>query len=254
MSDTPPAARRWRAVVAYDGTDYHGFQRQAGDTPTIQRALEQALRSVTGQHINITGAGRTDAGVHANRQVISWEQAWRHGPDALLRAVNTHLPGDIALQHVAEARADFHPRYDAASRTYRYRLYNAPVRDPLSARGAWHVARPLDVPAMQVASRYLPGEHDFATFGQPPQGENTVRVVHRAYWNRRGAYLAFTIEANAFLQHMVRSLVGTLVQVGANALSPEAFAAALAAEDRSHAGPTAPPHGLYLIDVTYVEH
>ena len=96
MSDTPPAAHRWRAVVAYDGTNYHGFQRQAGDTPTIQLALEQALRSVTGQHINITGAGRTDAGVHASHQVISWEQAWRHGPDALLRAVNTHLPGDIA--------------------------------------------------------------------------------------------------------------------------------------------------------------
>lgn len=246
--------RRYRAVVAYDGANYHGFQRQEGDIPTIQRALEAALQSVTGQNVNIIGAGRTDTGVHASHQVVAWDANWRHRPEDLRRAVNANLPRDIAVQRVEVARVDFHPRYDALSRTYQYQIYNAAVRHPLYARTAWHITRPLAVPAMQLAARYLHGEHDFATFGRPPQGDNTVRVVHRASWAKHGALVVLAIEANAFLQRMVRSLVGTMVEVGAGSLSPGAFADALAAADRARAGTTAPSHGLCLTDVKYVEH
>lgn len=248
------SVRRYRAVVAYDGTNYFGFQRQeGGHTPTIQGALEDALRSVTGQDITVVGAGRTDTGVHATGQVIAWDVEWRHSADDLLRALNANLPRDIALQTIAEARAEFHPRFDAQSRTYQYQIYNAPVRHPLYERTAWHIGRPLDLAAMQAAARHLIGEHDFAAFGQPPQGSNTVRVVRRATWERDGARYTFTIEANAFLQRMVRSIVGTMVEVGGGALSPDAFTDILAAADRGRAGATAPPQGLCLVSVQYGE-
>jgi tRNA pseudouridine38-40 synthase len=244
--------RRYRAVVAYDGTRYNGFQRQS-NAPTVQAEIEAALRSVGNQHVNILCAGRTDTGVHAHHQVIAWDFEWRHQPEDLHRAVNANLPRDIALQSLAVARADFHPRYDASSRVYQYQIYNAAVRHPFYERTAWHIARALDAAAMQQAAGHLIGEHDFAAFGRPPHPEstNTVRTVHLAKWETRGACLAFTIEANAFLQRMVRRIVGTLVQVGDGSLSPEAFADILAAADS--AGPSAPPQGLSLIDVKYVE-
>ncbi len=248
--------RRYRAIVAYDGTDYYGFQRQAagsGGARTIQGALEEALRFVTGQDVTIMGAGRTDTGVHATGQVIAWDVDWRHSAPDLLRALNANLPRDIALQTIDETRADFHPRFDALSRTYQYHIYNAPVRHPLHLHTAWHVSRPLELAALQAAAAYLPGEHDFAAFGRPPQGENTVRVVKRAEWDRAGNTFVFTIEANAFLQRMVRSLVGAMVEVGAGSRSPVAFADILASADRSRAGPLAPPHGLCLVSVQYLE-
>jgi tRNA pseudouridine38-40 synthase len=246
--------RRYRAVVAYDGTGYHGFQRQTDGVRTVQGALEDAVHSVTGQEVNVIGAGRTDTGVHAIGQVVAWQAVWGHSSQDLLRALNANLPRDIALQTIEEARADFHPRYNATSRTYQYHIYNAPVRHPRYERTAWHVGRPLDVSAMQAAARSLAGEHDFAAFGQPPQGENSVRVVRQVDWTQTGAMLCFAIEANAFLQRMARSIVGTMVEVGDGSLSPEAFAAILASADRSRAGTTAPPHGLCLVDVKYLEH
>ncbi len=246
---------RYRAVVAYDGSAYHGFQRQKSGVPTIQNALEAALRSATQQNINITGAGRTDRGVHAHHQVIAWDAKWRHSPDALQRALNALLPRDIAVQELKVADARFHPRYDALRRTYQYHIYNVGVRHPLYARTTWHVARTLDLSAMQAAAQHLRGEHDFAAFGRPthPQSTNTVRRIYRAEWTKPGPTLTFTVEANAFLQRMVRSIVGTLVKVGDGSISPEAFAAILASADRKRAGPTAPPQGLSLIDVQYVE-
>ena len=243
--------RRYRATVAYDGTAYQGFQRQAEGKPTVQGAIEDALWAIGGEHLTIMGAARTDTGVHAAGQVIAWDMLWRHGAQDLLRALNAALPRDIALQSVEETHAGFHPRYDAHSRIYQYSIYNAPVRHPLYARATWHVGRPLALPAMQAAAQLLWGEHDFAAFGKPPQGENTVRVVHRAGWERRENTLVFTIEANAFLQRMVRSVVGTMVAVGAGSLSPEAFADILTSADRARAGQTAPPHGLCLCSVQY---
>lgn len=245
---------RYRATLAYDGTAYQGFQRQAGSTPTIQRALEQALARVTGQAATVTGAGRTDAGVHAAGQVIAFDAAWRHSDADLLRALNAVLPGDIALQDIAQ-QPGFHPRFDALARLYTYDVLNAAQRQPLLRCRAWHVWTPLDRGALAAAAALLLGEHDFATFGQPPQGTNTVRTVLRSEWAARpvsgGALLTYSVEANAFLQHMARRMVGMLVEVGRGALSVAQFEAALRAADLAQAGPLAPPHGLVLAAVRY---
>ena len=241
---------RVRAVVAYDGTDYSGLQRQANG-PTVQAALEAALARVSQEAITVLAAGRTDAGVHAAGQVIAFDTAWRHGLDDLHRALNAVLPADVAVQKVEQAAPDFHPRYDAHSRCYRYTVYNAPVRCPLTRRYSLHVTASLDVVAMQQAAQSLVGERDFATFGQPPQGKITVRRVLAAEWGGEMPRLTFDIEANAFLYRMVRSIVGTLLQVGRGGMDVEEFVAALASCDRSRAGPTAPPHGLCLMEVKY---
>ncbi len=241
---------RVRAVVAYDGTDYGGFQRQA-NAPTVQAALEAALVQVTRETVTVLAAGRTDAGVHAAGQVIAFDTAWRHGLDDLQRAFNAVLPADISVRKLEEVAPDFHPRYAARSRHYRYTVYQRRVRSPLARRYSLHVAAPLDVVAMQRAAWFLVGEHDFATFGRPPQGEATVRRVLRAEWGGEPPWLTFDIEANAFLYRMVRSIVGTLLLVGRGGMSVEEFRLALASCDRDRAGPTAPPHGLCLMEVKY---
>jgi tRNA pseudouridine38-40 synthase len=249
--------RRYRATIAYDGTRYHGFQRQTNASPTIQGALEAALEAITRQPVGVIGAGRTDAGVHATGQVIAFDVKWRHAPGDLKNALNTTLPGDVAVWQLEEAEPAFHPRYDAVSRTYRYRLWQAAVQDPLGRNRQWHVREALDTDAAQRAVAYLAGEHDFAAFGTPPQGKNTRRTVYRATWVTqedclRGACVhEFAIEANAFLHRMVRSLTGTLREVGAGRITPETFGEILAAADRTRSGPTAPPQGLTLIGVKY---
>jgi tRNA pseudouridine38-40 synthase len=247
------AAMRVRVIVAYDGTDYSGFQRQ-DNAVTVQEALEAALAQVSGldrSAVAILAAGRTDAGVHALGQVVAFDTAWRHGLGDLHRALNAVLPADIAVLKVEETTSDFHPRYDARSRRYRYSIYNTSIRSPLERRYSLHVAAPLDVEAMQRAAQLLVGERDFATFGQPPQGDNTVRQVLEAEWGGETPRLHFDIEANGFLYRMVRSIVGTLFQVGRGERDVEAFEAALAARDRDQAGPTAPPQGLCLVKVRY---
>jgi tRNA pseudouridine38-40 synthase len=241
---------RVRAVVAYDGTAYGGFQRQT-NAPTVQTTLEAALAQVTQETITILAAGRTDAGVHAIGQVVALDTAWRHGVDALQRALNAVLPADVAVRAVEVVSPDFHPRYDARSRRYQYTLYNAPVRCPLARRRSLYVAKPLDVEVMQRAARTLVGEHDFAAFGQSSQGRVTVRRVMMAEWGGASPWLTFDIEANAFLYRMVRSIVGTLLQVGRGEMNVEDFRAILASRDRSQAGPTAPSHGLCLMEIKY---
>ena len=245
---------RYRAILAYDGTAYAGFQRQAAGTPTIQGALEAAIERVCRQTVNVLGAGRTDAGVHASGQVIAFDVDWRHAASDLLRALNANLPTDIALQSIALAEAGFHPRFSARSRTYVYRFYPRRVRQPLWDRQAWRVGYTLDIPAMQQAAALLVGEHDFATFGQPPQGDNTVRCVLASTLTEEahaaGRY-AYRVTANAFLQRMVRSIVGSLVEVGRGAMTIEGFDAAFRAADRGRAGPSAPPQGLTLVYVEY---
>jgi len=196
-------------------------------------------------------AGRTDAGVHAAGQVIAFDTGWQHSLSDLRRALNAVLPADVAVLEVEGAAPDFHPRYDARSRRYRYTLYNGPVRWPLSRRYSLHVMGTLDVSAMQRAAQYLVGEQNFATFGQPPQGRNAVRHVLVAEWRGELPCLTFDIEANAFLYHMVRSIVGTLLGVGRGKMSVGEFVAVLEAGERSQAGPTAPPHGLCLMEVKY---
>lgn len=241
---------RYRATVEYDGTAYCGFQRQRGQ-PSIQQTLEEAISTVSQQPATVTGAGRTDSGVHAAGQVISFEIDWRHGEAALQRALNANLPADIAVLTLTEAEPSFHPRYWARRRAYRYTIYNAPVRSPLHRHTSWQVNRPLDVARMNEAAYSLVGTQDFATFGLPPKGENTVRQVFRAEWQRAGTLITFDIEANAFLYRMVRAIVGTLKLVGEGSWAVDEFTAALHARDRSRAGALAPPQGLVLLSVTY---
>ena len=245
------AQLRYRAQIEYDGTAYFGFQRQRDDQPTIQSELEKAISRLSETKVTVHGAGRTDSGVHAWGQVVAFDLEWRHGEEVLLRAVNAHLPPDIAVQSLAVAAATFHPRYAALRRAYEYVIYNAPIRSALRRQRAWQVNWPLAIERMNDAAALLLGTHDFATFGQPPEGENTVRHVYQAQWRGRDAELIFTIEANAFLYRMVRSLVGTLVEVGSGKLSVTQFQDALQAQDRAQAGTTAPAHGLFLLSVTY---
>ncbi len=241
--------------LAYDGTLYCGFQRQRADLISIQAAVEQALTQVIGENITITGAGRTDTGVHASGQVIAFDVIWKHTTEELLKAINVHLPSDIALQSLREVVGSFHPRYDALSRTYLYRLYISPTRDPLRERYVWHQQLPLQLEAMQDAIHLLRGEHDFATFGQPPKkGETTVRVMNLTQIEAMGDELHITLTANAFLKRMVRSIVGTLVEVGRGKMNVAAFAAAFRSANRQAAGTSAPPHGLTLTHVVYKDY
>ena len=252
---TPAVAQTYRATVQYDGSAYNGFQRQRRGTPSIQAELERALARLAGRPIRVIGAGRTDTGVHALGQVIGFTIDWprRHGPAALLRALNANLPPDIAVIELAEASTGFHPRFDARRRTYEYHVCMTPVRRPLLRQRAWQMAQALDMTRMNAAAALLIGEHDFATFGRPTVGDSTVRAVYVAEWRQEGELLVFRICANAFLQRMVRSIVGTLVAVGRGRLTVAEFEAALAARDRGQSAGLAPPHGLYLISVEYDE-
>jgi tRNA pseudouridine38-40 synthase len=244
---------RIRAVVAYDGTDYHGFQRQGTEfEPTIQGALEAALSQIE-QPGPVLGAGRTDAGVHAIGQVIAFNVDWQHDLSDLLRALNAVLPDSIAILELKQANDGFHPRYAALSREYRYSLYRAAVRDPLQRLYALHISQPLSVERMQRAAGLLVGEHDFGAFGQPTSGESTIRTMLRVEVTGSGARLSIDLEANGFLYRMVRRIVGTLLQVGREELSEAEFAEVLAAADPNRAGPAVPAHGLCLTRVNYQE-
>jgi len=246
-----PADERFlRATVAYDGTDFAGFQHQVGQR-TVQDALESALKTITQESIRLVAAGRTDSGVHALGQVVAFRTHWQHSLSDLTRAWNAVLPGDVVALALQEAEDGFHPRFDARSRWYRYSIWNQGVRNPLVRRTTMWVCQALDMESMVQATSSLVGEHDFATFGSPPQGSNTVRHVLRATWTREESMAYLDIEANAFLYRMARSIVGTVLQVGAGALSVAQFGSAFLAADRNLAGPTAPANGLCLMAVYY---
>lgn len=243
---------RYCAKVEYDGTSYFGFQRQR-EEPTIQSVLEQAIAVVSGSKITILYAGRTDSGVHALGQVIAFDIDWHHSVDDLQRALNAKLPTTIAIKTLMAARQDFHPRHDAQRRIYEYYVYNNPVHSPHRRLHSWHIKRTLDIDAMDNASQLIIGVHDFATFGQPPQGTNTVREVFSAQWRRVDDLIIFNIVATAYLKRMVRSLVGTLKAVGDGSWTLEEFEQAFLAKNRERAGKTAPACGLFLMSVLYDE-
>ncbi len=242
---------RFAARLAYDGTNYQGFQRQRAGTSTIQSSVEDALQSIAGQHITCFGAGRTDTGVHASGQVIAWDMDWQHSIASLQKAMNSHLPPDIALQTIIQTDDTFHPRFSAQSRTYRYRIVITPARDPLRSRFTWQRFQPLAVEHMTEAAQILLGQNDFATFGQPPQGTNTIRHIMRSDIQVNGDEIWYIVTANAFLQRMVRSIVGTLVEVGRGKMTLNDFRLAFSATDRAKSGPSAPAQGLTLINVAY---
>jgi tRNA pseudouridine38-40 synthase len=240
--------RRLLAIIEYDGTDFKGFQVQKRRR-TVQGEMEKALRQITGEKIRVTGAGRTDTGVHAAGLGAHFDTAWGKPLPVLHRALNAVLPTDIAIRQLAETPPDFSARFSARSRAYRYTILNQAVRSPLAERYALLVSQQLDADAMETAAQYLIGQHDFGAFGTPPQGDNTVREVYAAQVHRDGARLLIDLKANAFLYRMVRRIVGTLLLVGQGRLSPIGFCQVL--EKKRRAGESVPPHGLCLIAVEY---
>jgi tRNA pseudouridine38-40 synthase len=243
---------RYQVTLAYDGTDFLGFQRQESEARTVQGEIEAALRSLNWQGESILASGRTDTGVHAAGQVIAFDLEWKHPIEALERALNARLPSDIAVSRVEETSADFHPRYDARFRTYEYTIFCEPHRDPLRERYAWRIWPPVDTDLLHKAAALLPGTHDFSALGTPPprKGGSTKRTIYQAQWHTQASGMRFEITANAFLYHMVRRLVFLNVMVGTGKISLEDLKEGLQAVQPQIPG-LAPPHGLVLKKVRF---
>ena len=237
-------------VLEYDGTDYCGWQIQP-DRPTIQGTVERSLATILGEPVRVEAAGRTDAGVHARGQVAAFRSARPVDVASLQRSLNALCAPDIVARRLGVVTEGFDPRRDARSRTYEYTIDNAPWASPFTRRYAWHIHRPLDVAAMQGACGALLGEHDFSSFQAADcDAENPVRRVQESTLERSGAGLVYRITATAFLRHMVRTVVGTLVEIGRGERGAD-LAALIAARDRTLGGATAPAHGLCLTNVVY---
>ena len=242
----------YKLILAYDGTNYNGFQRQAIKT-SVQATFEEALRRLGWQGRAIMPSGRTDSGVHAKGQVVSFNLDWNHPDYALQNALNAFLPADIAVQSVQQVDPDFHPRYDALSRQYRYQLYWQSARDPLRDRYAWRLERKPELSMMQAAANDLLGEHNFIAFGKALKEDGTtIRRVYSADWVEEEDGMSFTIIGNAFLYHMVRRIVYVLVRIGLGELPVETVRIGL--ENLSTGIVSlAPARGLTLEAVTFSE-
>jgi tRNA pseudouridine38-40 synthase len=240
----------YRIDFGYDGTGFRGFARQAG-LRTVQGVLEERLSRVLGDDVVTTGAGRTDAGVHARQQVVSFEWDQDLDPDRMARSLNGMMGPEVVVTSLARVSDDFSARFSAKWRLYRYLVLNAPLPDPLSRHKCWHVVDPLDLALMNTAAQGLVGEHDFASFCRMPDSGSTTRRVLSAAWNPEGQMTVFTIAAPAFCHQMVRSIVGFMIDVGRGRRSADEIEGVLAARDRSKASNMAPPHGLILWEVGY---
>lgn len=243
--------KRLRCIVAYDGTDFSGFQVQP-DQVTVQGEIEAALNRVTGEDIQVFGSGRTDAGVHARGQVIHFDTSSNIPMDKWRFVLNNQLPDSIVIRTVEEVDASFHARFDVQVKEYRYCIDNNPLADVFRHRYADHVRFPLDVDAMQQAAHYLVGEHDFTSFcSAKTYVEDKVRTVYGLTVEKIGDEVWVTCRGNGFLYNMVRIIVGTLVEVGQGKRSPAELREILAACDREKAGKTAPAKGLTMWEVVY---
>ncbi len=272
----------WKAVLAYDGTEFHGWQVQPG-LATVQGRLAEAIRHVTGETVLPQGAGRTDAGVHALGQVATFALVAPIPAQKLHHALNRALPASIRVLSVEPAEAGFHARYSAARKSYEYRIFPRAMADrhgrrlpdricsPMLARFVWDCGWPLDLAAMQSAAASIVGEHDFTSFAafdpdlttrsrlaqesgdqaDRPEMRSNIRAIEQSEWSEEAGLLVYRVTGSGFLHHMVRNLVGTFVDVGAGRISPNAMQTILAARDRSAAGPTAPASGLFLVSVDY---
>jgi tRNA pseudouridine38-40 synthase len=243
--------RNIKLTLAYDGTDFHGWQRQPG-VRTIQEVLEDALTQLTGTRPATNASGRTDAGVHALGQVVHFLTVSRHSNETFVRALNALLPQDLRVLAAEEKPQAFHATLDARSKRYRYAIDNGAIADVFQLRYCWHVHRPLDAAAMARAGRFLLGRHDFHSFETEwPNRTSSVRTIFDLTVERSGSFVTIEVEADGFLYNMVRSIVGTLMLVGAGKRAEEWVADVLAGENRVLAGPTAPAKGLFLEKVDY---
>ena len=264
--------RTFKIIVSYDGTDFSGFQRQA-NARSVQEELETALRPIEGRTVIVAGAGRTDAGVHSLGQVASFKLTNAIAARDLEQALNARLPQDVRVLSAEEAEDGFHARFSAQAKFYRYRISNTRVMSPFQRRYAWHISRKLNLLAMREGARELLGEHDFSSFqavatgkaqlklrstldGTAKEIRTTRRTITQAAWTEEplaggGRLLTFDIGGTGFLKYMVRAIIGTLVEVGDGRRTPSSIRDLLAHGNRSAAGPTAPPVGLYLVRVDY---
>jgi len=244
--------RNIKLVIEYDGTNYHGWQVQP-NAITIQEVIETKIGIMTQEQVRLIASGRTDTGVHALGQVASFKTSSPIPVDVLHHGLNRLLPEDIVIQSAVEVDELFHPQFGAKRKTYRYVILNRERRSALHRNYSWHLPRPLDLAAMRDVSGLLMGRQDFSSFqAADPDPADPVREVFRAEWSVEGQdFFFFTIEADGFLKHMVRNIVGTLVEIGQGRISREGFCAILQARDRRRAGMTAPPRGLFLLEVKY---
>lgn len=239
-------------VLEYDGSNYHGWQRQKG-VLTIQEVVETHLAIMTQAPVRLTGAGRTDAGVHARGQVANFISETRIPPERLLRGLNSLLPEDIVASELTPVALKFHARFFARSKVYVYQIHNGPVAPVLGRQYDWHISQRLEWGPMEACLKSLEGTHDFASFQATGSNVRSTQreILSTGIAQKKGHLWAITIEANGFLRHMVRNIVGTLVEVGRGKLTEEEFSAVVAARDRKQAGMTAPARGLCLKEVRY---
>jgi tRNA pseudouridine38-40 synthase len=247
--------RNLKLTVAYDGTDFAGWQVQP-EAATVQGTLSSAIGRITGEKVLTQGSGRTDAGVHALAQVATFQSESVIPVANFVVALNDILPASIRVLAAEQVPEDFHPRKSAKAKTYRYRIYRNPICPPLLARYVWHYPYPLDENAMRDAAPLVEGEHDFTSFAavDPERGReglSNVRRIFSSQWRRESSELIYEVRGNGFLHHMVRNLVGTLLLVGKGTLKPAELTRILETKDRSAAGATAPASGLYLVNVEY---
>lgn len=260
-----PAAHNWKLTLAYDGTDFSGWQVQP-ERATIQGELANAIERVTGERVLPQGSGRTDAGVHARGQVASFALNAAIPADNLRRALNRTLPESIRVLSAEPAALEFHARHSVVAKTYEYRIFRGEICPPWTARFAWALHWALDLARLQTAAQAVVGTHDFTSFAASdpdlatreaakdyvqPQREGNVRTIFGSEWTEEGDLLAYRVRGNGFLHHMVRNLVGTFVDAGRGHIEPGDIAGILAARDRSAAGATAPACGLFLVSVEY---
>lgn len=249
--------RNLKIVLSYDGADFSGWQVQPGAN-TVQGTLATAIGRITGEKVLPQGSGRTDAGVHALAQVMTFVTESSVPTENFVKALNDILPASVRVLEVNEAALDFHARHSAKGKTYRYRIYRESVCPPFLARYVWHYPYPLDEEAMARAAGVVVGEHDFTSFaavdperGQEDEPVSNVRQIFSSEWRRVGEELIYTVKGSGFLHHMVRNLVGTFILVGRGTLRVEDMMKIVEARKRSAAGATAPGNGLYLVKVEY---
>jgi len=249
----PPGISRFALAVEYCGTRYHGWQRLAGrHEPTVQAALEQALSFVAAETITVVCAGRTDAGVHATNQIVHFDTVAQRDEKAWVMGVNSQLPADIRVRWARPVSADFHARFSARARTYRYLIANTAAQPAIAAGQCLWVRKSLDLAAMQQAAQYCLGEHDFSSVrGSSCQAKSPVRTLHQFEFLNINEWIVAELRGNAFLHHMVRNLMGLLIPVGLGYKKPEWVRDVLALRDRKQGGKTEAPQALYLVKVDY---